>query len=201
MVRKKAELRMVIDSFKHFYMKTNKLERFFVKMSDKREEFIYGFIEKFKEQTCSPEIQIHALNKFVEYQFNHYIAVNAWSGAMTIRVEWIFGSTSLKRWSEVDKRKASYHVRQKFKMMVDLTVDVRPPKDIFNRLYIEINQVEENDKLRFLNTDLGIESCILTTTLYNHKSSHCLNCAFAKHCKDILKEMYPRIYELRKYNG
>ncbi len=199
MVSKRAELRMVIDSFKFHYERVNKMENSVLKMTDAREALVHKFISNFKELTKSPVVQEVALKKFIEYQFNTYLDNKSSHGRRSIRLEWIIGSTALERWKNVDKAKASFAVRKKLKVKVNLTEDNRPAKAIYNKLYVETNDNEENNKKRFLNSDIGFESCMLTTTLYNHKSTFCLQCKYKENCKEALKRNYPAINEIRKY--
>ena len=72
-------------------------------------------------------------------------------------------------------------------------------KENWTDLIINTNRNEEFNKSKFLNKSIGLENCLITTILYNHKSSICLQCNFSLECKEKLKILYPKIHKIRGY--
>lgn len=47
-------------------------------------------------------------------------------------------------------------------------------------------------------TDLGFNTCLLYTTLYNKRDLCCIQCRYKVECKELLKSNYPKIYKTRE---
>lgn len=62
-----------------------------------------------------------------------------------------------------------------------------------------ILQSEEIEKSRFVNTYRGFLNCIERTSLFDHRSVHCITCRFKQDCKKLLEQNYPHIYQERNY--
>lgn len=62
-----------------------------------------------------------------------------------------------------------------------------------------LNRSEEHEKERFHNTLKGLTQCVLTTTLYNHRSKLCVTCNNKDDCKKLLENNYPELYKEREY--
>lgn len=197
----RKELRLIVDTYKFYYSKVSGIENYIFKMTDNRVVMIEKFILEFKELQKTNLLQETALKKFFDFQFNHWYRRDAKHGkGISIQLEWIIGRQAIDRWKNVNKKHLSFIVRKNLKTDKDFTKKTKN-KENWDNLLINTNINEERLKSKFLNEDIGFESCFITTNLYNHKSSNCLNCKFSNECKNVLKETYPAIYKIRGYGN
>jgi hypothetical protein len=160
---------------------------------------IDNFVNEFKNFNQTPILQETSLKKFFDFQFNHWYKRDGKFGkGVSIQIEWIIGKQAVERYKSVNKKHMSFIVRKNLKADNDFTTtDVK--KENWNELLININQTEEFNKAKFINKSIGFENCLLTTNLYNHRSSNCLVCKFSTDCKKKLKILYPKIHKIRGY--
>lgn len=195
----RKELRLVVDTYKFYYEKVSKIENYIFKMTDSRAVMIENFINEFKNFNQTPLLQEVALKKFFEFQFNHWYKRDAKFGkGVSIQIEWIIGKQAVERWIKVNKKHVTFVIRKNLKTDNDLR-DKNLKKENWNELLINTNNSEEFNKAKFLNEKIGLENCLLTTNLYNHKSSNCMICNFSNNCKENLKILYPKINKIRGY--
>jgi hypothetical protein len=195
----RKELRLVVDTYKFYYEKVSKIENYIFKMTDSRAVMIDNFVNEFKNFNQTPILQETSLKKFFDFQFNHWYKRDGKFGkGVSIQIEWIIGKQAVERYKSVNKKHMSFIVRKNLKADNDFTTtDVK--KENWNELLININQTEEFNKAKFINKSIGFENCLLTTNLYNHRSSNCLVCKFSTDCKNKLKILYPKIHKIRGY--
>lgn len=194
----KKELRLVIDTFKFYYSKVSNISNYVFKNSDSRIKVINDFIIEFKNITKSTFLQEIILNSYFDYQFNYWYKRNTKYGkGIGIQIEWIIGKKALNRWIKEDKKYLNYKIRKNLKTDVNLNKKTKVSKNLKN--FTKIVDHEEIQKQKYLNTEFGLEMCILFTTLYNHKSNNCLKCANSDKCKMYLKKHLFNVYKLRGY--
>lgn len=193
----RGDLRLVVDTYKFYYEKVNGMNNFIFKMTDSRAKMIENFIIQFKDLNKTKLLQETSLKRFFDYQFNYWYKRDAKYGkGVSIQIEWIIGKQALDRWIKLNKTHISYVVRKNLKKDVDFSTKETKKE---NWKLIEPQDYDESRKKRFLNSDIGLESCTLNTNMYNHKSKNCMVCIYSSECKELLKEIYPVIYKIRDY--
>lgn len=111
-------------------------------------------------------------------------------------IGWYIGQKAFNRWTDSDKSKSSFIVRKHFTEALKIET-VKPSLSKHNgELILKINPQEEINKKKYSGTE-RLSYCILTTTLFNPKSDICIGCDQSVDCQKILKEMYPKFYEIR----
>lgn len=196
----RKELRDVVDTYKFYYSRVSGKNNYIFKMTDSRAKMIENFVIAFKELNQTKLLQETALKKYMEYQFTFWYKKDAKYGKGTsIQIEWIIGDKALERWINLNKKHISYVIRKTLKTDVDLKPKPVKKDSKWNSALLELSRIEEIDKAKFLNEEGGLEYCILTTNMYNHKSPNCMLCNFSTDCKKRLKVIYPKIFEVRGY--
>lgn len=194
---KKSELRLIVKLFKYYYSEVFKAKGYRFRITDSKEKTIENFVTAIKELTKSTTLSKDYLEKYFEFQFNHWYKYSSQSEVKSVQIEWIVGKKAVERWRKVDKQKVAFVVRKNLKTDVDFSS--RLEKENWDNILLNINPVEELDKERFHGTVKGFYNCLINTTLYNHKSKFCQTCPKAKDCKNELKAQYPKIYKKRGY--
>ncbi len=194
---KKSELRLVVKLFKYYYSEIFNATGYRFKITDSKEKTIENFIAGIKEYTKSTELQNDYMEKYFEFQFNHWYKYSSQSEVKSVQIEWIVGKKALERWKNTDKEIAAFVVRKNLKTDVNFTSKLE--KENWDNILLNINPIEEKDKQRFFGTVKGYNYCLALTTLYNHKSPLCMQCFKSKECKSDLEKMYPKIYKKRGY--
>lgn len=139
------------------------------------------------------------IRKFCEF------GINTWFGESSrgkdhsykIRFTWVFGSNAIKRWNRCTSSANEHFTRKGIKRKggIDLNDKMGEKAALINSVRV----VEERFKGMYHNTKRGFSWCVANTTLYFHKSSFCVKCDFKNDCREILKNEFPKIYELRGY--
>lgn len=199
------ELRLVVDLYKYHIVQITKNNKYKFPMTPQRNKMILNFIEKFKSLTNSNFVGEDNLRKFIEYQFNYWYKHDSKYGKGTsIQIEWIIGSKAIERWesrTEKQKKKTDFIIRKNLKKDVKFSEVVdKEESNNYKKLLIELRDNEEDEKSRFHNTSKGFGYCLVSTTLYNHKSKNCLLCDFSDKCKDYLKKNLNKVYKARGYH-
>lgn len=195
----RKDLRLVVDTYKFYYEKVSKVNNFVFKMTDTRAVMITNFIKDFKELNKTNILQEVALKRFFDFQFNHWYRRDGKFGkGISIQIEWIIGKQAVERWKNVNKKHIDFVVRKNLKADNDFK-DKNIKKENWDNILINPQLYEESLKARNLNKNFGMESCMLVTNMYNHKSSNCKVCKFASECKNMLEVLYPKIYKIRGY--
>lgn len=194
----RSETRLIVDLFKKYYSAIFKLPNYRFNMTDNKHTSVKNFIAEFKKLTKTNQLQKDYLQKYFEFQFNHWYNYDSKSDMSRIQIEWIIGKKALERWKKSDPIISAYIVRKNLK--TDIEIKVVQKKENWKSILVEVNMVEESDKMRFYNTNKGLDVCLISTTLYNHKSSLCAGCKHKVICKDYLKKLYPKIYKMRGYD-
>ena len=197
------DLRLVVDLYKFFVIQITKNKSYKFKMTDSRNSMIINFIDIFKKMTDSNFLAEDNLRKFMEYQFNYWYKHDSKYGkGSSIQIEWIIGSKAIERWnSRTDKQKSKtdFIIRKNLKKDVKFDEIDKGTSDEYKTIFSSIRKVEEDEKSRFHNTSKGFGYCLISTSLYDHKSSLCATCNKSMECKEMLKNNLPKVYKLRGY--
>lgn len=119
-----------------------------------------------------------------------------------VRYNWIFnGKSAVARWKALDATVRTRVVRTSLKQRYKITPRNHSSVTSSARtaLYTTVRPAEEALKKRFYGTPRGALWCIANTSLYNHRSSLCVVCAFKDDCALTLKREFPLIALARGY--
>mgnify|MGYP000007453081 CR=1 FL=1 len=195
----RTELKLIVTTYEFYYQKVSGIESYIFKMTDSRAKMIENFVIDFKKMNKTSILQETSIKKFFDFQFNYWYKRDAKFGkGVSIQIEWIIGKKAVERWENVNKKHLSFIVRKNLKSDNDFN-QKNVKKENWTDLIINTNRNEEFNKSKFLNKSIGLENCLITTNLYNHKSSICLQCNFSLECKEKLKILYPKIHKIRGY--
>lgn len=174
----------------------------------RRKKVINKFLDFLDKKYGLSSIGLDYLVNFIESGFNLYFdAKHLKYGVKSIQIEWIIGAKAIERYErikDIDNKYFRRHrkIRQDIRLRVldkfkNSTVSTRKAmKELLTDGNVEFYELE---KQRFYNTSEGLAWCMMNTTLYNHKSSICEACTNRNKCKEVLRENYPNLYQLRGY--
>ena len=198
------DLRLVVDLYKYHIVQITKNKSYKFKMTPNRNQMILNFIQIFKKITDANFIAEDNLRKFMEYQFNYWYKHDAKYGKGTsIQIEWIIGSKAIERWNsrtDKQKKKTDFIIRKNLKKDIKFNEVDKTASDDYKRILLDVRDSEEIEKKRFHNTSKGFAYCLISTSLYNHKSKYCSLCDKSSECKLFLKENFIKVYKIRGYN-
>lgn len=116
---------------------------------------------------------------------------------LRVRFSWVFSDKAIQRWDALNSTIRNRCVRGCLKTEFKIEDRVKPK---LKKAYVGLRPVEERFKKEFYNTRRGLSWCVVNTTLFNHKSVLCTNCDFRTECKEILRQNYIKIYNIRGYS-
>lgn len=172
-------------------------------------KIVSSFMDKllFTTKASSSSINIDYIRTFLLFSFhqNCNFTETHYRDKKMIPVNVIFGTPTMMRWLQRHNYPSwSARLKEEFVDNLDIKFDDIFDEDLKVRYrstkYSDLSKLEEYDKKRMLNTELGFINCSTSTTLFNHQSKYCQACSFKDPCLDRLKEVYPAIYEMRGYD-
>jgi hypothetical protein len=184
----------VVEYYQYFYSKRFESEKYKFKPSEKGLKSIATFLNLMKVHY--PTMGRRFLWRYFIFQFLYWedLTLEAFYGKF--RIELVVGQKAFKRWQERNKDfdgqidsndlKANYGIRMQDLISNIESVPIHYP-------------AEEGVKLAYHNTEKGFVTCIAFTTLFDSDQEACRQCKFNKDCKNILKQNYPHLYEIRGY--
>lgn len=191
----------VANLYEYFYQITANYNDYAFDPNDKECSMINNFVnwldKKYKLQSVGWPI----LLKYFFFQFNY------WHQKQTrfdgkIMLGWVIGPKAQQRWIEIENRGKIdflvnvYFTNKKNISFTSILNHFSPRKVSFDMLLL--NDVEEIEKRRYYNDpELGLASCVLSTTLFNKHSLLCITCHFKTSCRILLQENYPNIAKQR----
>jgi hypothetical protein len=184
-----------------FYRKVYGNEKYIFNPSEKAQCQIKKFIELIDERYKLETVGINFLISYFVFQFDYWTKCEIkektnWSDK--IQLSYIIGGKAFVRYDTRDV-KFDWTISQS-DFLKKYNVSTQSIKDFFIQ-YDEtsLNQVEENNKKKFYNTERHFLNCIENTSLYNHRSQLCIVCKNKVDCKVMLKSNYENIYVARGY--
>lgn len=187
--------KLVQKLFDFFYKKVYKNPNYKLDLElSNHRKVIDSFVKLLSQYYQLPSIDVNFLIAYFVFSFEY------WSNKKikrNVSLNWIVGKKTFQRWLE--KRDSSSYYNSKFLKEYDISLD-----QLKQDLHEEeseakgLDPAEELEKQRFTGEAIMF-NCLLTTTLYNHRSIICLRCEHKVTCKKVLKESYPKIYKNRGY--
>lgn len=195
MTRKQQKLfRTAVDLFIELVKQVTNRKTMNYQCADADVKSFEMFLEEFGD-----DIGENFLREFGEFNIRFFFTGddNQYDNSRSIRFNWLYGKSSIKRWNKVNKRERVRAVRKDIKKRVKINV-VKKSSSMALMLN-SLKPVEENFKAQFHNTKKGLSWCVANTTLYFHKSALCVSCNFRDDCKEILRTEFPKVYNIRGY--
>jgi len=195
MNRKQQKLfRTAVDLFINLAKQVTKRKTMNYQCTDADVKSFEMFLEEFGD-----DIGENFLREFGEFNIRFFFTDDEkqYDNSRSIRFNWVYGKSSIRRWNKVNKRERVRVVRKDIKKRVKINV-VKKSSSMALMLN-SLKPVEENFKAQFHNTKKGLSWCVANTTLYFHKSALCVSCNFRDNCKEILRTEFPKVYNIRGY--
>jgi len=190
-------MELIINIYIYFYQKiTGSLKTYEPK--DREKKLIENFIKKLDKEVGKGSWGFDYLFNYFAFQFEYWRDKE--TQIKSFYLSWFLGNKAFDRWK--NKNENYYYfceegILKEYKINKNLlsSLILSTQKDFIQlKTYIEI------EKQRYYNEDKGFNHCLISTDLYNHRSTLCLTCKFKVDCKQTLKQIYPFIYEKRGYN-
>lgn len=188
----------VVKLYDHYYNKIYKGANHRLDLSiNNQAKVVDSFVKLLSTQIGLPSVGLNTLLDF--FQFSFYF----WSTKRTkrrISLNWIIGKKTFKRWVEKKDGQDYYTDKWLLENNIDLNL-------LRQQLYEQEHQdlttqgldaAEELEKLRF-GGEARLYHCLHNTTLYHHRSLHCLGCSNRRVCKGLLRTTSPQVYKRRGY--
>lgn len=156
-----------------------------------------SFVKLMSQQFGLQSVGINVLLDFFNYSFHFWSTKKT---ARRISLNWIIGKKTFKRFLE-KKDGENYYID---KWLLENNVDLNSLRQQLYELEHKeltsqgLDTAEELEKLRF-DGEARLYNCLQHTTLYNHRSLHCLGCTNRTICKGLLRTTAPQVYRRRGY--
>ena len=191
--------KIVIRYFEYFYSQIYNHPSFAIDLSiQKQDVVLQNFIEAFEKRYGVGSIGKNLLLDYFLFSWNYWVDKDL---KRPVRFGWIIGTKARKRWFENKDQYYQYHYRNRliapYKINIEYLKLLNSEEDFDAR---EISPDEEISKERF-SGDFRLPGCLTYTSLYNHRSKHCMICHEKIPCKKLLKSQRRDIYEMRGYEA
>ncbi len=204
---------LVIKLHEYFYREVCQYQDYMYTPSASDESSIKNFIENYIWKEHGENAAIEYIINFFESSYNYWVEERqdtfkySQYGFSSIKLSWIIGKKAIKRYEKIKIKDSAHWSRFKRYIRSVVGTDVldkfgveRDAKVITDTSFLtKVNTIEEGYKERFHNTEQGFLFCRSMTTLYFHKSEHCVLCKFKQDCKALLKDNWPKLYKKRGY--
>jgi len=197
-----TELKVQIG-YQYFYRRQYGNEKYRYIPTDAGNKLITGFLKLLKKHYKE---SYHSLGgkflfNYFHFQFMYWDSIGEIDNfSNKIIPSLLLGKVGFSRYSERD---------QSFDWLLeDVNSNYLIKKNIKKSKFIE--EVEFDKKIIFksedilrsknYNTDLGFQTCILYTSLFNNKNTYCIMCKYRNECKEILRVNFSELYAKRGYD-
>lgn len=199
-------LKLIEELQTHFFRQVSGYENYKFKVQQRDVAMIAKFV-KWGKENYKDSFSTDFLINYFEFHYSYYSRITTRFGKGVIMLNWIVGEKARERWKDRDLKNNRYI---KFSLnknsqgyLKNLYLSSRQKqKDREKIKYIlEINNLEEEFKKAFYDSEKGFLFCCQQTTLYNGNSELCRNCKFKEQCKETLKSNYPKVFKIREKYG
>lgn len=189
--------RTIAQLFDYFYAKKYRAQRHFKLDLDrnKHRAKIDGFVQLLANHFQLPSIGVNYLLDYFAYAFAYWHTKET---KRTITLNWIIGKKTFNRW--LTRKEGTDYWTEQFLLEFGIDFNAIRHRLAEPDLLSATDQAEELEKTRFKG-DAQLYHCLLHTTLYNHKSVHCIVCPTRVMCKKLLQIHSPRLYTARGYES
>lgn len=195
---------ITIDLYQEMFRQCSLNSSFVFKPNKNEVKMTIKFIKFLKEKYKKHELNTDLLIQYFEYQFSRYSGTYSYGyGKNKIMYSWVVGIKAIESWNSRDISKkwlVQYKLNNEVVLRLKKTYKsknniLRENKRLMN--FVELSPVEEIEKQRFYNTELGFVHCYNTTTLYHQKSIWCSGCDNKDKCVELLEKDYKKLKEIR----
>lgn len=196
------------DVFQEFYRAVSLNQNYILRLNRTDESVLEKFIDYVDDSYGLNAIDSEFLINWIESGFNYWFDIPTRFGRGIVMFSWVFGKKAIERYEKIkhkDNKLSRFNRKIRKEVGVKILNKYRVERkeshsnSLYSKMVLEGSIVEEALKKRHLNTDEAQVICVLSTTLYNHKSRYCLQCRHSESCKEILRKTYPKIHTLRGY--
>jgi hypothetical protein len=180
-----------ITGHKDYELKLKRLEKVLVK------NFSKFIINKYGEGSLGTRWFFN----YFTFQFEYWrVKITRLGKSGRADISWIIGTKAFQRW----ENKPDWYLSFCSDGILHFHKDIN--YGTFKRLlgelpeglnYQKIIYIEEVERGRFFNKEIGFVHCIQNTSLYQKESKYCSKCNNSKPCEELLKVNYPNIYKVR----
>jgi hypothetical protein len=186
----------IIQFYEYFYKKKFNSAKYNFKPSEKSLKVIDTFLSLLDKNFNLKLVGKSFLFDYFIYQFNYWRNANLVAFHGKFRIELIIGRKAFLRYKD-NVRDDLWVIQSSeiYKLYNLIKSDLIPSE---KHAVSSFDHELGIKKMKF-NTIEGFNTCITATTMYNHQHTVCILCNYKKDCKKILKENYPKLYEIRGY--
>lgn len=188
--------KVVSRAFDYFYNKVHK-KHFKLDLSvNKHQTKIDNFVKLIAQQFGLHGVGLNLILEYFSFAFAYWSEKNT---KRPISLNWIIGKKTFNRW--LDRKQGTDYYTEKFLYNNEIDIALLHQQLVEDNCDLDSNELsadEEIEKARF-NGEAKLYNCLRNTTLYNHKSQHCILCVNKSTCKNMLKSLSPRVYRQRGY--
>jgi len=188
---------LIIKIYSFFYQRiTGHITNYEIK--DREKKLIDNFEKKLNKEVGKGSWGFDYLFNYFAFQFEYWRDKE--TQIKSFYLSWFLGNKAFDRWKNKNKNYLYFceeGILKEYKIDKNLLSSFLFIK---KRDFVLINSYIEIEKKRFHNKEKGFAHCLISTDLYNHRSVLCLTCKSKIECQNILKNLYPFIYEKRGYN-
>jgi len=192
--------RVVVDLYEYFYAaSTNNVSMRFIP-TDKQLKMVDNFLKLIKKKGKYHSIGSEYLVQYFTFQFNRWHDIDSDKfGRGKVMLNWVIGPKAWKLWlgrnTDYDFTIYNHSFLKKKRIVRSELLDICQRRS--HRSNIP-SIVEERERVKYLNKDIGLAWCMRETSLYIKSSPSCMKCRHKSDCKEILSLEYPKLYKDRE---
>ena len=184
--------RLIQKSFEFFYRYKYRTENYRFFFTDSSQKIYDKFI---KDVGC--ELSVDFIYRYLIFQFTYWQELNL-TQISSLTFSHIFGLKAITRYKNRNQE-YDWQFYENNSLSKDFVIS---KKQFYTYVgyspYISVfTNNRDPIKLKYLNTNKGLSTCLDLTTLYNSKDQSCIQCNFKEECIELLKANYPKIYKSR----
>jgi len=169
-----------------FFEKFNKIfqrnEKYTFKELKSTQKNIASFIKKIENIQGKKTIGINFLFNYFSFQFYYYTQPGTLKSKRFLKLGHIINDKAVERWKNKTDKQVNDAIEwsAKNKIYIDdfkVGLDYTKKPDLF--------YIEEIERKRFFNTEIGLVHCLQLTSGYTEKSETCLKCNFSIECREL----------------
>ena len=174
--------------FEYFYSRVTGHKKYMNKPTNTEVVMIRNFLKM-----LDGSVGDNYLFKYFSYQFYYWHDKDTRFGKGKIQLGWVIGQKAFDRYDsskEEHWRSYSTTLYEKFGInKSDLVLSTN-----IEATLVSVTSHEENDKMLYHNTDLGLAFCIDYTSMYHENSDACKSCLNKQSCLSVMKNKYSMLY-------
>jgi hypothetical protein len=192
--------RDIIELYSYFVSKLysgQSYEFFSLKVTERHRRIIIDFLCNLSMRVDIDDVDTDYLFDYCSFQFEYMFSKMPRYKESRIPLQQIFNKTGIERWLNRTDGYMYYVGESLQEKGIDRSeinisgIELKSPTELID--------IEEKEKERYHNQDNGFAHCIISTSLFNHKSMNCQMCRYKHACKALLKKQYLPIYVDRGY--